>query len=88
MISGGIWVDTDNHLLYTGFAGRRSTYGNGDAQPNGLWSFKPDGTGSGTWTNLNGSADAAFMSEDRPFSPNVASGGGFGYMLGGRFVRA
>jgi hypothetical protein len=83
LVEGGIWVDTDNHLLYTGFAGRASTLGNPVVQDYGLWSFKPDGAGGGSWTNLNSSADLAFQSQPRPFAANAASGGGVGYILGG-----
>ena len=79
--SEGIWVDEDAGVLYTGFAGRHSTFGDDASQPRGWWSFKPDNSGSGTWTNLN-------STEVRPYSPLVASGGGAGYMLGGFAVNA
>lgn len=80
---GGLWVDTTNQLLYSGFAGDISLeFGLGDepAQPSGLWSFSP---AEDTWTNLNGSAASALQTEARPFSGSVASGGGAGYHLGG-----
>jgi hypothetical protein len=70
-------------LLYTGFAGRHSTFGDGAYYDTGLWSFKPDGTGTGTWKNLNSTVDKAFQTQPRPFSALVASGGGAGYVLGG-----
>src|SRR6266480_4529259 len=79
--SEGIWVDEYAGVLYTGFAGRHSTFGDDTSQPNGWWSFKPDNSGSGTWTNLN-------STEVRPYSPLVASGCGAGYMLGGFAVNA
>lgn len=82
LVQGGIWVDQDAGILYTGFAGRQSTFGDDARQPSGLWSFKPDNSGGGTWTNLN-STDPGFKTEVRPYSPLVASGGGVGYMLGG-----
>jgi hypothetical protein len=88
LVQGGIWVDQVAGLLYTGFAGRQSTYGNDAEQPNGLWSFKPDGSGSGTWTNLNSSTSTAFQTEVRPYSPLMASGGRVGYMLGGFAVNS
>jgi hypothetical protein len=87
-VDAGIWVDDDQKLLYTGFAGRKSTFGDAASQVTGLWSFKPDGEGAGTWTNLNNTADSAFKTEPRPFSALVASGGGAGYMLGGFTVNA
>lgn len=88
LVDGGIWVDHNAGVLYTGFAGRQSTYGDDAEQPNGLWSFKPDGSGSGTWTNLNSSTDQGFQTDVRPFSPLVAAGGGAGYMLGGFAVNS
>jgi hypothetical protein len=83
LVDGGTWVDLDQKTLYTGFAGRQSTFGDGAYYNTGLWSFKPDGAGSGSWTSLNSSADPAFKTELRPFSALVASGSGAGYMLGG-----
>lgn len=81
--NGGIWVDSKNKLLYTGFAGINSIFGTNTFYPQGLWSFSPDGTGGGTWQNLNGTADDTFVSQPRPFDGSVASGEGSGYFLGG-----
>ncbi|KIW08569.1 uncharacterized protein PV09_00534 [Verruconis gallopava] len=81
--SGGIWVDKVNKVLYTGFAGRSSTFGNAAYQDRGLWSFSPDGQGGGSWKNLNSTAPAGFKTEVRPYSALVASGDGKGFMLGG-----
>jgi hypothetical protein len=39
---GGIWVDQTNNLLYTGFAGRQSTFGDNSYQEYGLWSVSED----------------------------------------------
>ena len=82
LAQGGLWVDENAGLLYTGFAGRQSTFGDDAFQPGGLWSFKPDGNGDGTWTNLN-STDQGFLTAVRPYGALIASGGGVGYMLGG-----
>lgn len=79
----GIW--TNDGLLYTGFAGREPPFGD-MANPNqGLWSFEPSADGTdGTWTNLNGTADAYFTTSLRPFAGSIASGGGNGFFLGGQ----
>jgi len=81
--NGGIWVDNKNNLLYTGFAGINSIFGTNTFYPQGLWSFSPDGTGGGSWENLNGTADDSFVNQPRPFDGSVASGEGSGYFLGG-----
>lgn len=86
LTDGGIWVDQNNHQLYIGFAGRRSFMGNNQPQQLGLWSFKPDGQGSGTWNNLSSTADPDFNVRQRQFSSQVASGGGVGYSLGGFYI--
>ncbi|KAK3325731.1 hypothetical protein B0H66DRAFT_529755 [Apodospora peruviana] len=81
--NGGIWVDDQNKQLYTGFAGVSSLLGDGAYYPRGLWSFSPDGTGGGSWRNLNGTADEIFTNQPRPFDGSVASGDGSGFFLGG-----
>ncbi|KAK0619317.1 hypothetical protein B0T14DRAFT_566193 [Immersiella caudata] len=81
--NGGIWVDKENGVLYTGFAGVNSQLGNGASHPQGLWSFTPDSTGAGSWKNLNGSSDMRFTAIPRPFNGQVASGDGSGFFLGG-----
>lgn len=83
LVQGGIWVDEENKVFYTGFSGRKSSLGDSAEQNYGLWQFKPNGAGSGAWTNMNNSADAAILTQPRPFSALVASGGGAGFMLGG-----
>lgn len=81
--AGGIWADDQNQVLYTGFAGIPSAFGDHPSATSGLWSFTPDGAGDGTWTNLNSTADSFFVRNIRPFGGLAASGGGKGYYLGG-----
>lgn len=69
--------------MYTGFAGRYPPVGDEAWQDSGLWSFKPGKDGTGTWTNLNDTADAYFTTGSRPFLGSVASGNGTGWFLGG-----
>ncbi|KAK3994750.1 hypothetical protein QBC44DRAFT_367269 [Cladorrhinum sp. PSN332] len=81
--NGGIWVDHNNSILYTGFAGTESSFGDDIKYPQGLWSFTPDGTGGGFWENLNKTADPSFVDLPRPYMGQVASGNGLGFFLGG-----
>ncbi|CCC11306.1 unnamed protein product [Sordaria macrospora k-hell] len=83
LAGAGIWVDETEGVLYTGFAGVKSSFGDNANQPQGLWSFKPDGKGGGTWQNLNSTADKTFTEKPRPFKGKTASGNGVGYFLGG-----
>lgn len=79
----GIW--TNDGLMYTGFAGREPPVGDEASPDQGLWSFEPSADGTdGTWTNLNGTADAYFTTSLRPFAGSVASGNGTGFFLGGQ----
>ncbi|KAL2021478.1 hypothetical protein VTK56DRAFT_7111 [Thermocarpiscus australiensis] len=80
---GGIWVDRKTGVFYTGFAGTHPDFGDAATSPQGLWAFTPDGSGAGSWANLNQSADSYFTSQPRPFRGQVASGRGFGFYLGG-----
>jgi len=83
LTGGGIWKDEKNGILYTGFAGYRSDFGDKGYVPQGLWSYTSDGSGSGTWENLNGTADSDFTNLPRPNNGQVASGDGYGFFLGG-----
>ncbi|KAJ0114157.1 hypothetical protein J7T55_007991 [Diaporthe amygdali] len=83
----GIWVNKVSNLLYTGFAGLPSDFGDAPKISQGLWSFEPseDGT-TGTWTNLNDTTDEYFMTQPRHFAGPVTSGNGAGFFLGGKML--
>lgn len=83
----GIWVDQTSGLLYTGFAGSTSDFGDAPTVAQGLWSFEPSADGAtGAWTNLNDTADEYFTTQPRHYSGPVASGNGTGYFLGGKSI--
>lgn len=83
----GIWVDQSAGVLYTGFAGLASDFGDEPEVPQGLWSFQPSDDGAtGTWTNLNDTTDEYFTTQPRHYSGPVASGNGTGYFLGGKSI--
>ncbi|KAL8839985.1 MAG: hypothetical protein Q9170_001527 [Blastenia crenularia] len=76
--------DEANDIFYSGFAGRVSSFGNApNAIPLSLWSFKPDGSGSGTWKEEIDSNDSAFNNLLRPFKGYIAYGGDSALVLGG-----
>ncbi|EKG13329.1 Galactose oxidase/kelch beta-propeller [Macrophomina phaseolina MS6] len=85
LVHAGLWYDEATDLIYTGFAGRTSTFNASelDPWPMGIWTFKPDGLGSGTWgTALNANAPV-FDSITRPYTAAIAHGNRVGYALGG-----
>jgi hypothetical protein len=51
-----------------------------------LWTFTPDNIGSGSWTELLGTDDAAWNSLVRPYSGLMAVGKDSAYILGGLTV--
>lgn len=81
--AGGMWIDSENNVLYIGFAGLSSGFGDAAPQSNGLWQFSPT---SGTWTNLNNTADKFTNNYTRSYNGLVASGNGKGYSLGGELL--
>lgn len=79
-----LWYDEDEDLLYSGFAGRVSGFGNGPSPPPfSLWSFKPDGSGSGSWNQVLDSGSPVWDSITRPCQSMMAFGSGSAYVLGG-----
>lgn len=76
--------DEKNDIFYSGFSGRVSIFGDApDPPPLSLWSFKPDGAGSGTWKREINSDDSAFNDISRPFKAYIAYGGDGAHVLGG-----
>ncbi|MCJ1471176.1 hypothetical protein MMC07_009824 [Pseudocyphellaria aurata] len=79
-----LWYDEHEDLLYSGFAGRSSTFGDNPSPfPSSLWSFKPDGAGSGSWDKVIDSNSPVWDSLTRPCQPMMAFGSGSAYSLGG-----
>ncbi|KAL2136779.1 hypothetical protein VTI74DRAFT_1431 [Chaetomium olivicolor] len=80
---GGLWVDRKGGVLYAGFAGTKSFFADQQLPQQALWSFTPVDSGEGVWKRLNQSADAWFSTQPRSFGGQVASGDGYGFLLGG-----
>lgn len=85
LVYPGLWYDEDTNLLYTGFAGRTSVFNTSelDPWPMGIWTFEPDGLGSGTWGTALDSSASVFDTITRPYTAAIAHGNRVGYALGG-----
>ncbi|MCJ1271096.1 hypothetical protein MMC22_010995 [Lobaria immixta] len=84
LMNPSLWYHEEEDLLYSGFAGRLSSFGDAPSPaPFSLWSFKPDGTGSGSWTEVIDSGSAVWDSITRPSQSMMAFGSGSAYSLGG-----
>ncbi|KAL2159613.1 hypothetical protein VTH06DRAFT_2182 [Thermothelomyces fergusii] len=80
---GGVWAAPRERTLYTGFAGTSPRFGDQAFSPQGLWSFRRDSSGGGTWRCLNDSTDGWFTSQPRPRQGQATSGYGYGFFAGG-----
>ncbi|KAL8993207.1 MAG: hypothetical protein Q9169_006519 [Polycauliona sp. 2 TL-2023] len=79
-----LWYDEKKGLIYTGFTGKSSNFGDvPDPPPLSLWSFKPDGTDSGIWNEEMSADDPALDSLVRSVGGNIAAGGDTALLLGG-----
>lgn len=82
--SPSLWYDQSAGLIYSGFAGWNSSFGNHpDLPPLSLWSFKPDGTGDGIWNEVIGSSSPVWQSVLRPAEPLTAFSPTTALLLGG-----
>lgn len=82
--SPSLWYDQYTGLIYSGFAGWNSTFGDRpDLPPLSLWSFKPDGTGDGFWNQVIGSSSPVWQGVVRPAEPLTASSLTTALLLGG-----
>ncbi|KAL9070396.1 MAG: hypothetical protein Q9157_005827, partial [Trypethelium eluteriae] len=83
LVNSGLWYHQASNTIYGGFAGRRSliTDQNPNQYPLGIFSFKPDNTGLGTFDNVVGSS--GWGSNTRPMQGAIAFSNETGYVLGG-----
>lgn len=71
--------------MYSGLTGRKSKWGDDPSVPDlSLWSFKPDGLGTGSWNEEIAAADSRLNNLVRSDSAYIASGGNVGLALAGR----
>ena len=79
-----LWYHEEEDILYTGFTGWNSSFGDQPALPPlSLWSFKPDGSGSGAFHEVINSSSSVWGSLIRPSSPLMAYGADHAWVLGG-----
>lgn len=79
-----VWYHAGENLLYTGFSGWNSTLSDSDnLPPPSIWTFRPDGTGSGKWTQAIGPQSTLWQSLHRPSGQLEAQTPDVAFVLGG-----
>lgn len=79
-----LWYNEQEGVLYTGFAGDTSSFGNSPSlPPQSVWSFKPDGAGSGSWNEVISSDASALSGITQPCAGLTAYGPDSAWYLGG-----
>lgn len=78
-----LWWDERGSIFYSGATGRTSYFDSPKPPPSSLWSFKPDGTGSGAWAEVLPAGDDAWVNVIRTAYGYQASAGSTALVLGG-----
>ena len=79
-----LWYHESEDLIYSGFAGWNSTFGDGpNLPPLSLWTFKPDEIGSGTWNQTIPAQSSVWAQLTRPGQPLMAVDSTSAWVLGG-----
>ena len=79
-----LWYNEQEGVLYTGFAGAISYFSNSpQLPPQSLWSFEPDGTGSGSWKEVISPDTSALSRITQPTEGLTAYGPDSAWYLGG-----
>jgi len=80
-----LWYNPQEGALYSGFAGWASNFVTKDSSLNNIsiWTFTPDGTGSGAWKDVIPSGSPALASLNRPSQVFQAFGDDSAWVLGG-----
>ena len=82
--SPSLWYHEAEDLIYSGFAGWNSTFGDEpEIPPLSLWTFKPDGSGSGIWNETIAANSSVWSQLTRPGQPLMAVGPINAWVLGG-----
>ena len=81
---GALWYHENTSLIYTGVDGTSSSFQAGQPPPKlAVNTFKPDGTGSGTWAQLIRPTDPKFNRLHKPTYASTTSGMNVGLSLNG-----
>lgn len=80
-----LWYNPPEGVLYSGFAGWQSLFNTEYVDLNNIsiWTFTPDGTGSGAWKDVIPSGSTALASLNRPEQAFQAFGNDSAWVLGG-----
>ena len=79
-----LWYHSQEDLLYSGFTGTNTSFGAPrDLPPLSLWTFQPDGAGSGTWNEIINTTSPVWDSSTRPIYPLQAYDSNSAWVLGG-----
>lgn len=82
--SPSLWYHQPEDLIYSGFAGWNSSFGDDpNLPPLSLWTFKPDGSGSGAWNETIPAQSPVWSQLTRPGQPLMAFGPTSAWVLGG-----
>ncbi|KAL2075522.1 hypothetical protein VTL71DRAFT_465 [Oculimacula yallundae] len=83
---GDLWYNEKENRLQEGFVGAAARFNSPEeaGYPLGMWSFKLDGQGGGTWSKDTAATDAIISAKlTRPYQALTAVGGGVALSLGG-----
>ena len=82
--SPSLWYHESENLIYSGFAGWNSSFGNDPILPPlSLWTLQPDGSGSGAWNEIIAAESSTWSHLTRPGQPLMAFGSDSAWVLGG-----
>lgn len=82
--SPSLWYHESENLIYSGFTGWNSSFGNDPNLPSlSLWTFKPDGSGSGAWNEIIPAESPMWSRMTRPGQPLMAFDSNRAWVLGG-----
>ena len=84
LLGTNLWYNESGNELLQGFVGAVSPWPNTNGvQDLCLWSFKLDGKGSGSWSEVYDSRAPAFAAMTRPYQGSMAQDDEAAYILGG-----
>lgn len=80
-----LWYHDQEDILYAGFTGTNTMFGSEprDLPPLSLWTFSPDGAGSGAWDEIINASFPVWGSLTRPIFPLQAYDSNSAWILGG-----
>ena len=82
-----LWYHDQEDMLYVGFTGSNDSFTDEprDLPPLSLWTFRPDGAGSGFWNEIINANSSMWGLLKRPTHPLQAHGSDSAWVLGGNY---